>query len=416
MAPSDRSYRALLSVPRLARILTALYLGRVAIGMLEIAIVLFALDEFDSPALAGAAAFLGVFPGLLAAPVVGALLDRFGRVRMICIDYLTLASALLLISALSLGSALSVPLFLGVVTSFGITQMFSEAGLRSLLPMVVPDDLWERVNGVDASSYLVAWIVGPPVAAILVGSVGGEAAFCSVAALSVAAWVCMRGVPEPERTGDAEPGGILRQALDGLRYVARNPTLRGLGVSVCVTSISFGVVTILVSVLVVEELGAPHAIAGLAFTLSGVAGAGSALLAGRTDTRGREWSMLVAAMVGIGAAALLLVPGLGASTGVGVFWVLLAMLVMGLSTGVWDIAIFTMRQRRTDPRLMGRAFAISMAVNWSGVPIGAALGGFLSERSPGLAVACAVGAAAAGAALAAFLVPRHDLRGPLPVA
>ena len=403
-------------MPRLGRILTALYLGRVAIGMLEIAVVLFALDEYDSPALAGAAAFLGVFPGLVAAPVVGALLDRFGRVRMICIDYLTLAAALLLISALSLASELPAPLFLVIVTSFGITQMFSEAGLRSLVPIVVPDDLWERVNGVDASSYLVAWIVGPPVAAILVGSVGGEAAFVTVAALSVTAWFCLRGVPEPERTGDAEPGGILRQALEGLRYVARNPTLRGLGVSVCFTSISFGAVTILVSVLVVEELGAPHAIAGLAFTLSGVAGAGSALLAGRTDTRGREWSMLVAAMVGIGAAALLLVPGLGASTKVGVVWVLLAMLVMGLSSGIWDIAIFTMRQRRTDPRLMGRAFAISMALNWSGVPIGAALGGFLSERSPGLAVACAVAAAAVGAALAAILVPRHDLRDQLPVA
>jgi hypothetical protein len=38
--------------------------------MLEVALVLFALLEYDSPAVAGAAAFLSSVPGLVAAPGV----------------------------------------------------------------------------------------------------------------------------------------------------------------------------------------------------------------------------------------------------------------------------------------------------------------------------------------------------------
>ena len=63
---------------------------------------------------------------------------------------------------------------------------------------------------------------------------------------------------------------------------------------------------------------------------------------------------------------------------------------------------------------MGRAFAISMALNFSGFPIGAALAGVLSERSLDLAILAAVVAAAIGTVFAAVLVPRHDAPEPNP--
>ena len=64
-----------------------------------------------------------------------------------------------------------------------------------------------------------------------------------------------------------------------------------------------------------------------------------------------------------------------------------------------------MRQRRTDKHMMGRAFAISMAVNYSGVPIGAALGGWLAAQDVGLAIWVAIGFGVAGTILAYLLLP-----------
>src|SRR3954468_23883830 len=93
----DRSYRALARQPSLVRVVLAMHLGRIAGSALPIVLVLYALTIYQSPPLAGALTFLILFPGLVAAPVIGALLDRLGRLRLIRIDYAvaTLGSALL---------------------------------------------------------------------------------------------------------------------------------------------------------------------------------------------------------------------------------------------------------------------------------------------------------------------------------
>jgi hypothetical protein len=53
--------------------------------------------------------------------------------------------------------------------------------------------------------------------------------------------------------------------------------------------------------------------------------------------------------------------------------------------------MFSMRQRRTDPAWYGRAFAVSMGLNWAGQPIGSAISGPLIHI--GLIVAFLVAAA-----------------------
>ena len=86
----------------------------------------------------------------------------------------------------------------------------------------------------------------------------------------------------------------------------------------------------------------------------------------------------------------------------------LSMLCLGLLNGPSDIALFTIRQRRTDPAWMGRAFAISMAVNGAGFPIGAAIGGALATTSLDLGIVVAVAACVVAAFLVAVLVPKRD--------
>ena len=59
----DRSYRALLRVPTLGRVLISMQIARVAQSMVSVAIVLFSLDRYGSPAFAGLVTFMSVFPG-----------------------------------------------------------------------------------------------------------------------------------------------------------------------------------------------------------------------------------------------------------------------------------------------------------------------------------------------------------------
>jgi hypothetical protein len=107
----------------------------------------------------------------------------------------------------------------------------------------------------------------------------------------------------------------------------------------------------------------------------------------------------------------LLLVGAGAPLPVGLALVAIEMALIGLLIGPTDIALFTVRQRRTDRAWMGRAFAVSMAFNYAGMPIGAALAGVLADRSIETAiVVLGIGGAVLATLAAFFLVPRSDPR------
>lgn len=406
----ETSYRALLAVPWLTRILAAMIIARIAQSMVAIAIVLFTLAEYGSPALTGIVTLAATLPGLLVSPIAGALLDRHGRMRLVLLDYLVAMLALVVIAILSLLDALPAWLLVLIAGVSSLTAILSVTGLRSLFPIIVPEHLWERVNAIDSNGYVIATIFGPPLAAGLVTVFGGPVALLGTSVAFGLAALAMAGIPDPPTAVDSS-GRLLRDALDGLAYAWRNPTIRGLAFSISSLNFAGGITTIVIPLIVLDRLGYSEVLVGVTFALSGIAGMVSALIFGRMDTRGYEWPLLVYPMLAIAPVVALLLPpavidGLDPVTG---FLFLCAWAIgIGVANGPLDIALFTIRQRRTDPAWTGRAFAVSMAMNFVGFPIGAAIGGALADRSLGLAIVPAIVASAAAVAFAAVMVPRKD--------
>ena len=395
------SYRALFAIPSMARIVLGMAFSRTANSMLGVAIVLFALDRFKSPALAGVVTFASVAPGLLLSPIAGALLDRHGRVRLIIVDQLIAAASLLLLAALALTGALTGPLLVVFATITGLTSPLSSVGLRTLFPIIVPRRLWERVNAVDSNGYVVATLIGPPAAGLLFQLAGGPQTLVVIAILYAAAAVVFVRVHEPH-ADTSSTGRLLVDAWQGLVYTVRNPTLRGLGITMTILNLGWGIVTIVLPVLILETLGLGEAVVGAAFAISGVTGGIGALWAGRMRTVGREIPMLVWPMFGIAAApaALLVSPTIGV--------IIAVMAITGFLNGPLDVALFTVRQRRTDPAWLGRAFAVSMSLNFLGYPFGAAIGGSLVAVDASLAIVVAVVASALAGVLGWLLLPRTE--------
>jgi MFS family permease len=415
-----RSYRALLAVPWLPRILAAMILSRVAQSMVGVGIVLFTLTEYDSPTLAGIVTLASILPGLVVAPIAGALLDRHGRMRLITIDYLVAMVSMALIAFLSLAGLLPPLLLVLIAAVSSLTSILSVTGIRSLFPIIVPEPLWERANAIDSNGYLVATIIGPPVAAALVALAGGQVTLLVTAVGFGAAAIALVGVPDPE-TNVVTSGRILRDALDGVRYAWSNRTIRGLAFSISTLNLAGGISTIVVPLLIIETLGLSEALVGFVFLASGLAGVVSALIFGRMDTRRREWRLLVLPMLAIAPCiALLLVPALAENVEplVGLVFIFGWAVGGGFVNGPMDIALFTIRQRRTDPAWMGRAFAVSMAMNFVGYPIGAAVAGILAEQSLAAAIVPSIGFCVLAVVFAATMVPRDDPAdvGPRPAA
>jgi MFS family permease len=412
-AALDHSYRALLRVPTLGRVLLAMQLARIGQAMVAIALVLFTLAEYGSPVLAGIVTFASTFPGVLMSPIAGALLDRHGRTRLVTLDYVVALVALVLLGVLALSGRLPAWLLVLIAAVASLTAILSATGLRSLFPIIVPRHLWGRVNAVDSNGYVVASIIGPPAAAALVTVVGGPATLICIGVVHGCAALAMRGIPDPE-TETVSSGNLLRDAWQGLVYAWRNPTLRGLGFAISTLNLAGGMTTIVIPLIVLDRLRAGEPVVGLVFALSGVAGMVSALIVGRLDTRGREWTLLVLPMLATAPILALLLPAAGADAttsaglAMGLLLVATSMFLTGLLTGPLDVALFTVRQRRTDPAWMGRAFAVSMAFNFSGFPIGAALAGVLASRSIESAILVGVVASMLAAFLAAVMVPRQE--------
>lgn len=395
------SYRALLAVPSLGRVLLGMQISRIAQSMVSIVVILFALQRYNSAPLAGTVAFFSIAPGMVISPIAGALLDRHGRVRLIILDYVVAATSLFLVASLSLAGALPAWLLVLIAAVASITGPLSSSGLRSLFPLLVPKPLWERVNAVDSNGWVLATVVGAPFGAVFAQLLGFEAALAIVGGGYVIAALVMIGAPDP-RTDVASTGNLLRDAWMGLVYTWHNRTLRALAISLSTMNLTGGVIEIVVPLLILRRLGMGQDMVGYMFGLSGAFGVVSAFSFGRLKTEGREKRLiLIPATVFIGTTAILLWPA-------GLLPIALCMAISGLANGPLDVAMFTLRQRRTDPAWMGRAFTVSMNLNFSGFPIGAAIAGVLVTVSIEAAILFGVAANVAAAILGVVLIPNSD--------
>jgi MFS family permease len=376
-------------------------LARTATTMVELVLVLFALERFHSPGLAGAVTFLSLAPGLLVSPIAGALLDRHGRTKLMVVDYIVAATALALIVGLGVVDQLTEVLLLAIVTVMSLTFPLSTTGVRTMFPLIVPRPLWERANAVDSNGYVVSSIFGPAIAGALVAAVGSLWALGLTSAIYAVAAIITLPLRDP--LGRIPHGGLMSDAWAGLVYTWRNATLRGLGISVSTTNLANGLFYIGLPVFVLSRLGGGAAQVGQLFALMGVTAAVSVLFVGRIGTEGRERQLLAAAMVltGVGYGAVLFSPNL--------LFAAVVMAVIGLATGPFDVVLFTLRQRRTDPAWLGRAFAVSMSLNFLGFPVGSAVGGALVPISLELTFLGALALTLVAAVLSFALIPgQHD--------
>src|ERR1700716_2348320 len=335
-AGEDVGYIALFRVPGFRRFAVTTLLGRGAEAMWVVAIVLFVLEKFHSPGLAGIVVFFGIFPALLLSPLAGALLDRYGRVRFITLDYFVAAISLVLIVTLSQLHRLTPGLLLPLVTLGSVTGILSAAGLRSMVPLMLPRYLWDRGNAADSVGYTAVAIGGPALAGGLVGALGADAALLVTAATFAIAGVAMVGMREPG-TANESSRSLLGDAVGAIGYVLRNVTLRGIALCVFVLNLGGGIIIVVLPVLILDHLHGNATQVGIAWALQGAGGVVSALLFGRVNSEGRErYVFAVACVVMAAATAILLVADTLAV-------VYAASLLVGLAVGPLDVGLFSLR-------------------------------------------------------------------------
>jgi len=395
------SYRQVWRLTHVRELLLGAFLSRLAARMFELAVILYALDRFGSPVFAGRAAFASLGPGLIVSPLAGALLDRMRAGSAILLDMLLSAVLLFSLCVMDGTGLIAAPALLAIVTVYSLTSPLRAAGIRILLPRLVPDNALERANALDTGSYALVEVLGPAFAGGLFAFAGPNITMLTIATLYLGGSLSL--IPLLLQRADrisCSPAGLLSEARAGLGYMARHPSLRGLAASYSCYQLTWGILYVAVPVFVARELGAganADLAVGLLWAVSGLAGGIGALLAGRARGVGREREIIG---IGVLMTALAIY---ALSTHFGLFGLWIGLTIAGFLAGPIDVG--ALRQRRTEPGWLGRVLAVSMGLNLSGIPIGSAIGGSLVTRSLSLALIFAALASIASAAMAFLLIP-----------
>jgi MFS family permease len=368
--------------------------------MISLAMILYALQRFSSPALVGWLSFALVGPGLVVSPLAGALLDRIGPVFAVMVD-MAASSVLIVLLILADRFGWANPtVLLTLVATFSLTSPLSRAGIRTLLPRLVPSEALDRANAADTGIYAVTDVVGPAVTGLLIGFLGPLPALIAIAFSYAGAAFFISRIHRLPRTG-ASDASLIRQAFEGILIVVRQPTLRGLSASYSLYQVTWGVLFVVVPVVAVRNFptGIGSTVAGFMWAAAGLVGGIGALVAGHFRTTGRERAVMA---IGMLVMALAVWP---VASEFGIGGLVVGILIAGTIGGPIDVALLTLRQRRTDPSQFGRVLSVSMSLNVVGFPLGSAVAGMLITHSLSATFLLAGTASALGAA-AVMAIPR----------
>ncbi|MGP3932323.1 MFS transporter [Nonomuraea sp. KM88] len=319
---------------------------------------------------------LGTLTVLLLGLPAGAWVDRVRRRPVMVATDLLRAAALLSVPLGWCGGWLSMEQLYAVAVLVGAGTLLFDVAQLSLVPGLVGRERLTAANSLLVGTSAGMDVGGRSAAGVLVQAAGAPVAILldALSHLWSAAW--LRGVPEPAAgaTKDREPIG--RQIGAGVRFLLGNSTLVAALFQGTMANLAFPLCSVLLPVLIVEELGYPAWVLGAYLAAGGLgtlAGSSAAHLFGRRLGTGRAaWLASLAT-----APASLVLPFLG--HGPWIWAAAGAWFVLTFRTGLNNVLLVSLRQRVTPDDLLGRMTATMRLLLMGAVGLGGLLAGAMGE-------------------------------------
>jgi len=367
-------------------------------------------------------------PMIFFMPLAGAFADRHDRRRILVLaDTASFAItsalvALLAAHALTLGAAVV------LLAGYSLAASFHNAAFDSSIPLVAPEAHLARANGMMQSSYALAQLLAPALAATLIAIPGlvrthgwplpwvahfdrgtlfaftADAITFAVAGIAVA----MLHIPRPAHPVGASRGSLVRDVRDGFAWIANRRPFLWLIAFGSVANLTLAPLMLLLPVMVRDHLhaGAAHGPgleAGLAtVTTAGGLGAvlgGVAVSVWGMPGRRRPTIMLGCILVvALGEVATAFAPTVALAAAALLFCELLIAPLNAVSATMW--------QTLTPPHMLARAMSTRRFIAQSFYPLGTLIAGWLAVPFEPWRVVAGAGALLAVVCAAQLLDPR----------
>lgn len=335
-------------------------------------------------------------PMLLVRPLAGVFVDRWDARRTMLRMEMVRA---LLVALLVVLAALSLPLVWQLATAYAVVLLVSACGqffnpaLLALISDLVPEQDLPRASGLSEVTWNTASVLGPPLAAPLVLSLGIEWALALNAASFVVSYLTLRAIRSPHLThrGHEAPAphapkpegaqgqmadgwrGVWRELQDGLRFVLANRTVRTVTLAIAIAMLGAGLLHVLDYFFVTQSLHAPPALYGLVGPAFGVGSIAGALLAGKIAPRLGVARTFVYSLLGVGLAIVLL------SRQTSLIPALAVWVVFGVVNAGANVAMMPLLLGATPRQLVGRMNALFFTAISAASLLSSALAGWLDS-------------------------------------
>jgi MFS family permease len=168
------------------------------------------------------------------------------------------------------------------------------------------------------------------------------------------------------------------EAREGIATVRENRMLASMALSLSVFNLFSSMLSALLILFAVRELGVDPVVLGLVFAVGSIGFPIGAALAGKVARRIGSAGAIIWGAV-ISDLAVLLVPLAGLSPGLAVPLLVASRLIATLTGPITAINQLSLRQQLTPDRLLGRVNATMMVLSLALAPIGGVLAGVLAE-------------------------------------
>lgn len=323
---------------------------------------------------------ISVLPIVLFGPIVGVIVDRWDRRKLmwmsdlLCVFFVTTIPVLHILGLLQLWHLYVVSFILAVLS------MLFDVATVTVIPQIAGQSLTSS-NSAYQMVLQIASLIGPALAGIIIAIIGGFNALWINVLSYIATLIAVLMLPKFKKTKSADRLGnifqqIGREMKEGFKWLINDRLNLALSLQAMVGN--FGASAILGALMyyLLSTLHLTSEQSGFNYTLIGVGGLVGSIIVVPLEKRFRRGN-LIPALLGIGAIGLTYAIW-------SKFW-----LAPGIAFGIamvcniaWNIIVASVRQETVPMDIQGRVLGFSRVLTRLAMPLGALVGGVISDYNP----------------------------------
>lgn len=362
------------------------FVSQIGTQAFVIAMMYWTMEATGSATLMGVLMMLSMLPGILLAPLGGAVADRFSRKFIIIVSDLiagvgVVAVALLFYHASEHTNLLLTGLFLIAVTN-GVIQAFFRPAILAAIPDLVPTEKVTAANSMNQFSFQFSSVLGQSTGGVLYAFLGAPLLFLIDGLTFLFSGISESFIRIPQHRVERAEGlsstlsSLHRELIEGLRYVWHWKGMRDFMLLVSLVHFFAMPFIVLMPFFVETRLGGGSDWYG--YLMAGFSGGsiiGYASAAAFTPSP-RYRSLVLLGFLAAGGSLF----GVLGFIEVRIL-ALLTIILAGAFLGVFSINVMTVFQVATRGELRGRVMGLVMTLTNAASPLGMVVGGILGDLS-----------------------------------